>query len=89
MKTYYLRPVPGGDDGGYGVVWRASGPQRVWVPLWRARGVRVRDVFFGSARIASLGRARAVLVQGLEVRVSYSRWWFFLWLYRWLRALRR
>jgi hypothetical protein len=85
MRIYVVYAVPGGEDGGYGVVRRPSGVYRVWVPLYRARWVSVWDAFFGSARVFSVGRSRAVLIQGLQVRVSYSRWWFFLWLYRWLR----
>jgi hypothetical protein len=85
MKVYTVYAVPGGEDGGYGVVMRKSGPQRVWVPGYSPRHISVWDAFFGSARVFSVGRSRAVLMQGLRVRVSYSRWWFFLWLYRWVR----
>lgn len=86
MRHYVLRAVPGGEDGGYGVVRRGSRVERVWVSLYRGRYVSVWSAVFGSARVVSVGRARGVLVQGLQVRVSYSRWWFFLWLFRWVRS---
>jgi hypothetical protein len=85
MKIYTVYAVPGGEDGGYGVVRRGSRYERVWVPGYCPRHISVWSAFFGSARVFSVGRSRAVLMQGLRVRVSYSRWWFFLWLYRWVR----
>lgn len=87
MRVYHLHPVPGCQDGGYGVVSGRSGVRRVWVPLWRGRGVSVWSALFGHGRVVSVGRSQAVLVQGLEARISYSRWWFFLWLFRYLRSL--
>jgi hypothetical protein len=85
MRIYVLHAVSGGEDGGYGVVVRRGRPERVWVPLYRARWVSVSCALFGSGCVLSVGRARAVLVQGFSVRVSYSRWWFLLWVVRWVR----
>ena len=89
MRYYVVRAFPGGEDGGYGVVRRGSRYERVWVPFYRGRGVSVWSALVGSsgARVARVWRSRAVLIQGLEVRVSYSRWWFFVWLFRSVRSL--
>ena len=89
MRIYVLRPFVGGADGGYGVVRRGSRVERVWVPAWRPRHISVWSAFFGRARLLSVGPARGVMVQGLAVRVSYSRWWLVVWLALRLRRLWR
>jgi hypothetical protein len=86
VRVYHLRPFSDGQPGGYGVVWsRPSGAHRVWVQFWRGRHVSVSSALFGRGRVLHVTPSRAVLVQSLAVRVSYSRWWLFLWLFRWLR----
>ena len=91
MRTYYLRPAPGVDSepGGYVTMHCPSGPQRIWVQLWRGRGVSVCSALFGYGRVAFVFPTRAILIQGLEVHVSHSRLWIFLWLFRRARHLWR